>query len=704
MLRLTGRKCIPVIPKKKNRFSIPDEDDIVLEEDGFDDSDDLRRNRIVGIEPDGEDRPVIRTLANKKVPVFVATGLAFLAIVGVIAVTRYLDRPQSFVPAGNDEQIIVGSDRRVLPDSISENMHLLRGKESYHKGYYNDAIGEFKEVVDSDATDEDKSTALTYIGIIHDEQGKHDRAVESFTRALKYNDRNTVTYRNLALTYRRMNRYDKAEEAIGKALRIEPRNVDNRILSGNLLFDQRKYRLAKAEYQEALKVQPENSSALYNLSMALGKEGDVVSSMEYLKRAAEADGIGKVAHRANSKLGVMYTQMGDFDIAEKYLKRAIAVNPKDPVDRYNLGIVNLKQNDKEKALQQFVKAEELGKQDSKIMENLGEAYLSLKEYDKSLNAYNALLGVNQRDVRILSRIAEIYYEKGDIDSAHQYFRKITETQPGSEHARVAYVNIGTIMDDAQRYGDAINAYEKALAISPKDDMVLYNLGITYRKLGKPEKAIEVWKRATELNPREPKPLMAIADYYYRNNYLDMASDEYQKILRRWPDLQEAHFNLGAIYYKRNLVDYAMGEYKRVIELNERNEFGRKAMVNLGLLSAKKGPETEESLRTALGYVQKAIMQKPNDADALFALGVIYYRKEMVEQAIDAFYQVVRATRDVKRIADAYNNIGMAYYKKKDYKRALRAFNRGVEEDPGNEDIRINRTTAMQAYEAELDNR
>ncbi|HON77863.1 MAG TPA: tetratricopeptide repeat protein [Spirochaetota bacterium] len=691
-------------PKNKNRFSISDEDDIILEEDQFDDSDELRRNRIVGIEPEDEGRPGIRTLANKKVPVFIATGLAFLAIVGVIAVTKYLDRPRSFSPTGRDEQIIIGSDRRALPDSISENIHLLRGKESYNRGYYTDAIAEFKEVVESDATDADKSTALTYIGIIHDEQGKYDRAVEYYTRALRYNDRNPVTYRNMALSYRHMNRYDKAEESIEKALRIDPRNVDNRILSGNLMFDQKKYRLAKAEYQEALKVQPENPSALYNLSMALGKEGDTVSSMEYLKRAAEADGIGKVAHRANSKLGVMFTQMGDYDIAEKYLKRAIAVNPKDPVDRYNLGIVNLKQNEKEKALQQFIKAEELGKEDSKIMENLGEAYLSLKEYDKSLNAYNKLLDVNRRDVRVLSRIAEIFYEKGDLDSAHQYYKKITEAQPGSEHARIAYVNIGTIMDDAQRYGDAVNAYEKALAISPKDDMVLYNLGITYRKSGKPEKAIEVWKKAVELNPREPKPLMAIADYYYRNNYLDMASDEYQKILRRWPDLQEAHFNLGAIYYKRNLVDYAIGEYKKVIELNERNEFGRKAMVNLGLLSTKKGPETEESLRTALGYVQKAIMQKPNDADALFALGVIYYRKEMMEQAIDTFYQVVRATRDVKRIADAYNNIGMAYYKKKDYKRALRAFTRGVEEDPGNEEIRINRSTAMQAYEAELDNR
>jgi len=142
----------------------------------------------------------------------------------------------------------------------------------------------------------------------------------------------------------------------------------------------------------------------------------------------------------------------------------------------------------------------------------------------------------------------------------------------------------------------------------------------------------------------------------------------------------------------------------VVELNDRNDFGRKALVNLSLLTARKDSKSEAGLEKALSYAQKALMQKPNDPDALFATGVVYYRRQMFDQAIETFYQVVRATRDSRRIADAYNNIGMAYYSKSDYRRALRAFNRGVEEDPANEEIRINRKTAMQAYESELERR
>ena len=245
------------------------------------------------------------------------------------------------------------------------------------------------------------------------------------------------------------------------------------------------------------------------------------------------------------------------------------------------------------------------------------------------------------------------------------------------------------------------AYEKALAISPKDDAALYNLGIAYKHAGKPQLAIESWKKAAELNPDNPQPLLALADYYYENNHYDMAMDEYQRILRRWPNIQEGHFSLATIYYKKNLLDYAREEYKRVVEINEKTDLARRAYVNLGILASKTEKPTDDSMRNAVGYVQKALLLKPGDAEALFSLGLLYAKKEMHDKAIDTFYQAIRATNDSKVIAESYNNIGKCYYKKGMYKKALQSFTRGIEEDPVNEEIRMNRKVAMQAYEEEL---
>lgn len=681
-------------PEKKNRFSLSEDDANTGAGD-----EELQRNRISSIEPEKRSLPGV--LRNKR-SLIISAALLAVVVGGVLLVTRFVNRPGNFL-AQDGERVHYDDEKRLIPESASENLHLRRGKESYYKGYMNDAVAEFKEVIESGAPDADKAVALTFMGIISDEKGRADEAVELYNRAIRYNSSDPLIYRNLAIAQRHKKNYGGAQDAIERAISLDPQNTSNKVLYGNILFEQRKFDDAKRLYQDALSRDPENASALYNMGISLLRGGDKVSAMEYLKKAGEADKLGKVAHMSYSKLGSMFSTMQDYDVAEKYLKMAISVDPSDPVDRYNMGLIHLKRNDKEKALGEFLRAQELAKNDAKVLEGLGEAYFSLKEYDKSLEVYNKLTATNNRDARILSRIAEIYYEKGELDSAYDFYRKITAMEPASENARIAYINMGNIMDDAQRYNEAIDSYKKALTISPKDDAALYNLGIAYKHAGRPELAIEVWKKSAELNPESPRPLMAIADYYYEKQHFDLAMDEYQRILRRWPNIQDAHFNLGAVYYRKNLTDYAIGEYKKVLEINDRNDFARKAYVNLAILTSKKSPG-EQGLSESLGYAQKALLMKPGDPEALYSLGVIYYRKEMSEKAIDTFYQVVRATRDGRRIADAYNYIGMSYYKKGSYRKALQAFNRGVEEDPSNEELRVNRQTAMQSYEQHLEDR
>ncbi len=637
-------------------------------------------------------------------PILIVSSIAVAAIVIVVLITRFIYKsPELFKPSPSKtgENTIYSDDlRKTMPETGTQNIHLVRGKESYSKGYLSDAITEFNEVVESDAPDEEKAIALTYIGIIYDDRGEYNKAIEYYRRALPYDRRNPLIYRNMSLAYRHQKDYQKADEIISKALSMDPKNVKNIMLFGNILFEQGKYKEAKSQYEEALKINPDNSSALYNMAIALLRLGDEVSAVEYLKRVGTVDKLGNITHLSYSKLGVIFTRHRDYELAEKYLKLAISVNPNDAIDRYNLGLLYLKQNKNREALEEFLKSEELGKEDAQILENLGDAYSSIKEYEKSLDAFNKLLNINKRNVRVLSRIAEIYYDKGDLGKAYELYERVTFLEPATENARIAYLNMGNIMDDAQRFDEAIAAYKRALAISPKDDALLYNLGIAYEHSRKPELALESWRKAYDLNPKNPRPLIAIADYYYKNNHYDFAMDEYQKILRKWPNIQEGHFNLAAVYYKKNLLDYAIEEYKRVIEIDGKNELARKAYINLGILFSKR-EKGEEGQEKGLVHIQRALLLKPGDAEALLALGTIYYKKRMYDRAIDTYYQVLKATRESKLIAETYGKIGSCYYEQKMYRKAVQAYARAVEEDPTNEEIRMNRKVAMQAYEEEI---
>ncbi len=670
----------------------------------------LEKNRIKGIEILAEENENLDSGMNyretekslkthQKKTIIIGTAIISAVIITVfVLVTFVFKKPQIGSDMGKDT-IPFETDNKSY-DAQSENKHIIRGKESYLKGYMTDAVAEFNEALESDAGNKDKAIALIYLAIISDSKSKYDEAITYLNRAQNYDKKNPDIYKNLAIVYRHKKDYGNAIKYTKETLSLNNRDPGTVTLLGNIYFETGKYKDAIEQYNEALKSSPENGAIIYNLGSAHFRDGDEFSAIEYYKKAGSVDRIGDVAHKAYSKLGVIFTERRSFDEAEKYLKMAISIRPNDALNRYNLGIAYLRQKKEKPALEEFIKSEELGANDAAMLENVAEAFFSVKDFDRSLNVYEKLYAVNSRNVKILSRMGEIYYEKGELDKAYQVFKRITTIEPATENARVAYINMGNILDDMQRFDESIEAYKASLAISPKDDSALYNLGIAYKHAGKPELAVEAWKNASSLNRDDPKPLLAVADFYYEKNFYDLAERTYQDLISKWPRVQEAHFKMATIYYKRDQYEYALKAYKRVIELDEKNDMARRAYINIAVLSSKTKHD-EESANESIRMIQKALLIKPDDPEALFSLGLMYFHKEMYDKAVDTFYQALKGARESSLIAQSYNNIGKSYYKKKNYKKALQAFTRAVDEDSSNEEIRLNRKTAMQAYEQEM---
>jgi tetratricopeptide (TPR) repeat protein len=661
----------------------------------------LEKNRISGIEAVDDDAGVKKLKARPIIPILILASIAAVLLAGTLIVTKFFyNKPGVFTRSSGDQISPLTDIKHGTDNLASDNTHIIRGKESYARGYLPDAITEFSAVVESDANDRDKAIALTYMGMISDDKGDYDKAIEYYNRAQTYDKKNPDIYKNLSLAYRHKKDFDKAIDSARQSSSLNSDDTGAKKLLGDLYFERGNYDDAISRYREILDKSPEHPGVLYNMGSALMAKGDEFSAMEYFKKAGAADRIGEVAHRAYSRLGVIYMERKNFEEALKYLKDAVAIRPNDALNRYNLGIAYLRRNMTEEAMGELAKAEQLGAGNVSILEKIGEEYLNLKKYDKGLEVYNKITKNNEQNVKILSQIAKIHYEKGELDKAYETYRRITLIEPATENARVAYLNMGNIMDDAQRYDQAIESYEKALSISPKDHTVYLNIGIAYKHAGKPELAIKAWKQSADLNANDPQPLVAIADLYYERGYYDLAETEYQRVISRWPNAQEPHFKMATIYYKRGKYEYAMNAYKKVIDIDDKSDLARKAIINRAVLMSKTG-KGEESLNASIDLIRKALIMKPDDPQALMALGIIYMKKERYDNAMDTFYQVIKGAGDSKLIADAYNNIGKCYFKKRQYKKALQAFTRGVDEDPGNEEIRMNRRVATQEYEKEL---
>lgn len=64
----------------------------------------------------------------------------------------------------------------------------------------------------------------------------------------------------------------------------------------------------------------------------------------------------------------------------------------------------------------------------------------------------------------------------------------------------AWAELGNLFFDTDRPEDAIQAYEKSLALVPGDPNVMTDMGVMYRKAKQPEKAIEVFDQVIAADP------------------------------------------------------------------------------------------------------------------------------------------------------------------------------------------------------------
>ena len=70
----------------------------------------------------------------------------------------------------------------------------------------------------------------------------------------------------------------------------------------------------------------------------------------------------------------------------------------------------------------------------------------------------------------------------------------------------SWTELGNLFFDAGRVSEAINAYERSLALAPGNADVLTDLGIMYRESKAPEKAVECFRKAFAADPRHENAL------------------------------------------------------------------------------------------------------------------------------------------------------------------------------------------------------
>ena len=118
----------------------------------------------------------------------------------------------------------------------------------------------------------------------------------------------------------------------------------------------------------------------------------------------------------------------------------------------------------------------------------------------------------------LAKKAETFFDNKQYDEAIEYNTKALETGELSVVNRtVVYTNRGIAYGNKQQYDRAIEDFNKAIELDPRDDIAYYNRGRAYENKQQYDRAIEDYNKAIELNPRFDKAYSNRGVVYEKNS-------------------------------------------------------------------------------------------------------------------------------------------------------------------------------------------
>lgn len=212
------------------------------------------------------------------------------------------------------------------------------------KAYQKAAELKQKTVEDNpQASPADRATYAGYlnnIGRVYFKQTKWDEAIEQFNKALQVSKDFRPALNNLALSYHRkaserqeQGNTEEARQTFGQAekiwLRLRDLDRSNVAVLGALAdtqMAQDKVDEAKATYQQLLRLDPKNVSALSNLGFLCFRQNppDLKAASDYFEQVIKLSPNNPIAY---NNLGVVREQQGKLAEAEQLYKKALQLKP-----------------------------------------------------------------------------------------------------------------------------------------------------------------------------------------------------------------------------------------------------------------------------------------------------------------------------------------------------------------------------------------
>jgi tetratricopeptide (TPR) repeat protein len=432
------------------------------------------------------------------------------------------------------------------------------------------------------------------------------------------------------------------------------------------LVDAGKLSDAESAARRYLETHQSSADTHYLLGYILFREGNPKPSLAEYKEGAR--------YRAPSALdldviGGDYFLMEDYTAADQWLTKSVQLDPTDAHARYYLG----------------------------------RAKYNQKRFVDAVRIFQECLDRDPRNAKAADYLGLSYEALGRNEDAMAAYRKAIELDSGAARNPEPYLNLGILLVDNDRPGDAVQYLSQAAKIGPGDWRAHRGLGKAYLQLNRlPEAQVEL-RKAVELAP-ENGPLHFLLAQALRKSGLEeqarVETDRYnaltgahsspdtplaearsllelgklaaaEQVTRRYLEIHKSsadgHYLLGYILFKKQDAKSSLAEYTEAARYRKPSPADLEAVAGNYVLL--------KDYADADKWFTKAVEWNPKDSLGWYYLGRTKYSENRFQEAASAFEQCLKLEpRNVK----AEDNLGLTFEGLNQIEKALAAYQTAIE--------------------------
>ncbi|MDI6729403.1 MAG: tetratricopeptide repeat protein [Thermodesulfovibrionales bacterium] len=288
--------------------------------------------------------------------------------------------------------------------------------------------------------------------------------------------------------------------------------------------------------------------------------------------------------------------------------------------------------------------------------------------DKEEEAKDALKEILKEDpehIDAILRLGDIALNNKDYKTALDYYRKAKDIDPKNLQA---LLSIETVMEKMQRYDDALKYLDEILDIDSENLTALYRKRAILEKKDMWDDLLSLQRTIIKLEHSESDKQQEehrLLGYKYEYARSSLESGELEKAEKAFRTMIKMNEGFIPAYLGLAEVILTRGETEEAINFLEKAYEQLKSIIILARL---------EDLLINVGepgrlirFYRNAIAKSPQDNGLRFLLGKLYYRLEMVEDAMDLLNSI---DTNVFPVPELFSLRGELYIKRNQIPKAL----------------------------------